>query len=132
VRLKVDVIVSAGPTVTRAAKKATSAVPIVMCFDNDPVRSGFITSLARPSGNITGLSSLTPELSGKRVKLLKEIIPTLSRLAIIGNSAEPANAQSLKEMEHAARAFGVQLQYFDVRDLKDIEGGIPNRHQGAR
>jgi len=80
-----------------------------MCFDNDPVRSGFITSLARPSGNITGLSSLTPELSGKRLELLKEIIPTLSRLAIIGNSAEPANAQSLKEMELAARAFGVQL-----------------------
>src|SRR5262245_21464711 len=77
VRLKVDVIVTAGPADTRAAKEATSTIPIVMTFDNDPVANGFVASLARPRGNITGLSTLAPELSGKRLELLKEIIPKL-------------------------------------------------------
>ena len=121
VRLKVDLIVTGGPTATRAAKQATSTIPIVMGFDNDPVGSGFVVSLARPGGNITGLSSLTPELSGKRLELLKEIVPKLSRLAVLGNSTEPGNAQSLKEMELAAPGFAVQLQYLDVQDPKDIE-----------
>ena len=81
VRLKVDVIVTAAPSSTRAAKKATSTIPIVMGFDHDPVGSGFVASLARPGGNITGLSTLAPEINGKRLDLLKEIIPTLSRVA---------------------------------------------------
>ncbi|MGH7834916.1 MAG: ABC transporter substrate-binding protein [Candidatus Binatia bacterium] len=121
VRLKVDVIVTAGPTATRAAKKATSTIPIVMGFDNDPVGSGFVASLARPGGNITGLSNFAPEMSGKRLELLKEIVPRLSRVAVLGASTQPGNAQMLKEAELAAGTFGVQLQYLDVQSPKDIE-----------
>ena len=84
VSLKVEVIVTAGGTVTRAAKEATVTIPVVMGFDNDPVGSGFVASLARPGGNITGLSSLAPEISGKQVELLKEIVAKLSRVAILG------------------------------------------------
>jgi putative ABC transport system substrate-binding protein len=121
VRLKVDVIVSAGPAVTRPVKEATVTIPIVMGFDNDPVGSGFVASLARPGGNITGLSSLSPEISGKRLELLKEIVPRLSRVAALGTSTQPGNAQMLKEAELAAGAFGVQLQHLDVQGPKDIE-----------
>ena len=120
VRLKVDIIVTGGGATTRAVKEATTAIPIVMAQEGDPVGNGFVASLARPGGNITGLSSLAPELSGKRVELLKEIIPKLSRVAVLGNSAQPGNAQALKEMELAAKAFGVQLQYLDVLGPKDI------------
>jgi putative ABC transport system substrate-binding protein len=121
VRLKVDVIVTGGPQSTRAAKEATITIPIVMAFDNDPVGNGFVASLARPGGNITGLSTLYPEISGKQLELLKEIVPRLSRLAVFGNSTHPGNAQALKETELAAGALAVQLQYLDVRDPKDIE-----------
>src|SRR5262245_35792026 len=121
VRLKVDIIVSGGPTATRSAKEATSTIPIVMAFDNDPVGSGFVASLARPGGNITGLSTLAPEISGKQLELLKEIVPRLSRVGVLGTSTNPGNAQVLKEMELAAGAYGVQIQYLDVRDPKDIE-----------
>ena len=120
VRLKVDVIVTEDRR-TRPAKEATATIPIVMAQDRDPVGNGFVASLARPGGNITGLSSLAPELSGKRLELLKEIVPKLSRVAVFGNSTGPGNAQSLKETELAAGALGVQLQYLDVRDPKDIE-----------
>ena len=95
VRLKVDVIVTAGPAVTRIAKEATTSIPIVMPQGGDPVGSGFVASLARPGGNITGLSSLSPELSGKRLELLKEIVPKLSRVAVLGTSTQPGYAQSL-------------------------------------
>jgi putative ABC transport system substrate-binding protein len=121
VRLKVDVVVTAGPSPTRAAKEATSTIPIVMTNEGDPVGTGFVASLARPGGNITGLATLRPELSGKQLELLKEIIPKLSRLAIIGNSTFPGNAQSLREVEFAAKTFRVQLQYLDVLSPKDIE-----------
>ena len=90
VRLKVDVIVTAGPTATRAAKEATTTIPIVMTQDTDPVGNGFVASLARPGGNITGLSTLTPEISGKQLELLKEIVPKLSRVAVFGTSTNPA------------------------------------------
>ena len=86
VRLKVDVIVTTGPTSTRAAKEATSMIPIVMSFDSDPVGSGYVASLAQPGGNITGLSSLAPELSGKQLELLKEVVPKMSRVAVLGTS----------------------------------------------
>jgi putative ABC transport system substrate-binding protein len=99
VRLKVDIIVSTGPIVTRAAKEATSTIPIVMTNEGDPVGTGFVASLARPGGNITGLSTLAPELSGKRLELLKEIIPQLSRVAVFGTSTLPDNAQRLREVE---------------------------------
>jgi putative ABC transport system substrate-binding protein len=121
VRLKVDVIVTTSPTGTRAAKEATVTIPIVMTNDSDPVGNGFVASLARPGGNITGLSTLAPELSGKRLELLKEIVPRLSRVAVFGTSRSPDNAQSLRQVEIAAGAFGVKLQYLDVLGPKDIE-----------
>jgi ABC-type uncharacterized transport system substrate-binding protein len=121
VRLKVDVIVSPGPTVTRALKEATSTIPIVMAQDTDPVGSGFVASLAHPGGNITGLSALAPEMSGKQLELLKEIIPKLSRVAVIGNSTNPGDAQSLRETVLAAGTFEIYLRYLDVLDPKDIE-----------
>ena len=121
VRLRVDIIVTAGPADTRAATEATSTIPIVMTQDPDPVENGFVASLARPGGNITGLSRLAPELSGKRLELLKEIVPRLSRVAVFGTSTEPGNAQSLRETELAARALGVKLQYLDIVASKDIE-----------
>ena len=121
VRLKVDVIITAAPPPTRAAKEATVTIPIVMGFDDDPVGSGFVSSLARPGGNITGLSTLSPEISGKQLELLKEVVPKLSRLAVLGTSTRPGNAQSLRETELAAAALGVELQSLDVRNANDIE-----------
>jgi putative ABC transport system substrate-binding protein len=121
VRLKVRVIVTAGTGSTRSANEATNTIPIVMTQDPDPVGNGFVVSLARPGGNITGLSTLSPELSGKRLELLKEIIPNLARVAVLGTSTNSSNAQSLRETELAARALAVKLQYLDVRGPKDIE-----------
>ena len=120
-RLKVDVIVTTGPTVTRAAKEATVTIPIVMALDPDPVGNGFVASLARPGGNITGLSTLAPELSGKQLELLKDIVPKLSRVTVIGISTEPGNAQRLRELELAAGALKVKLQSLDVQNPADIE-----------
>jgi ABC-type uncharacterized transport system substrate-binding protein len=124
VRLKVDVIVTSGPIPTRPAKEATSTIPIVMTFDDDPVGNGFVASLARPGGNITGLSSLRAEISGKQLELLKEIVPRLSRVAFFGTSTRQGSAQAYKETELAAKAFGVKLQYVDVLSPKDVEGAF--------
>ena len=121
VRLKVDVIVTDGSNSTHRAKEATSTIPIVMTQDVDPVGRGIIASLARPGGNVTGLSNLAPELSGKRLELLKEIVPKLSRVAVVGTSNTPSTAPALKETELAAGALGVKVQYLDVLDPKDIE-----------
>src|SRR5215813_14209824 len=121
VRLKVDVIVTAGPLPTRSAKQATATIPIVMAYDDDPVGSGFVTSLARPGGNITGLATLSQEISGKQLELLKEIVPKLSRVGVLGDAIRPGTPQALREINVAADAFGVQLQYLEVRGPKDIE-----------
>ena len=121
VDLKVDLIVTVGSPGTGAAKKATYTIPIVMAQDPDPVGNGFVASLARPGGNITGLSSVAPELSGKRLELMKEALPKLSRVAVLGTSTRLGNAQALKEMDLAAGTFGVRLQYLDVLSSKDIE-----------
>jgi putative tryptophan/tyrosine transport system substrate-binding protein len=110
---------------TRAAKAATSTIPIVMANDNDPVGDGIVASLARPGGNITGLSNFAPELSGKRLEILREVVPKLFRVAVFGNnSTNPGYAQMLRELEPAAKAFKVKLQYLDVLDSKDIETGF--------
>jgi putative ABC transport system substrate-binding protein len=121
VLLKVDVIVAAGPLPTRYAKQATASIPIVMAYDDDPVGSGFVASLARPGGNITGLATLAPEISGKQLELLKEIVPKLSRVGVLGDVIRPGTPQALREINVAADAFGVQLQYLEVRGPKDIE-----------
>jgi putative ABC transport system substrate-binding protein len=121
VDLNVDLIVTVGSPGTGAAKKATYTIPIVMVQDPDPVGNGYVASLARPGGNITGLSSVAPELSGKRLELLKEAVPKLSRVAVLGTATRLGNAQVLKEMDLAAGTFGVRLQYLDVLSSKDIE-----------
>ena len=121
VSLKVDVIVTGGPAATRAAKEATSTIPIVMTNEADPVGTGFVASLARPGGNITGLSTFAPELSGKRLELLKEVVPKFSRVAVLGISTDPGYAQVLKELGLVAEALKVKLQFLDVLSPKDIE-----------
>lgn len=121
VHLKVDVIVTGGATVTRAAKEAASTIPIVFLQDPDPVGNGLVTSLARPAGNITGLSSMTVDLTAKRLELLREVLPKLSRLAVLGQSANAANGIQLRETERTAETLGVQLQYLDILSVKDVE-----------
>jgi putative ABC transport system substrate-binding protein len=121
VHLKVDVIVSAGPEPTRSAKEAVATMPIVMTQDPDPIGNGFAASLARPGGNITGLSTFHTELSGKRLELLKETVPRLSRVAVFGDSGFPGNAGARKETDLVAGALKVTLQHLDVRNHKDIE-----------
>jgi putative ABC transport system substrate-binding protein len=124
VRLRVDVIVTGGPSSTRVAKEATATIPIVMATDPDPVGNGFVVSLARPGGNITGLSTVAREISGKHLELLKEIVPKLFRIAVFGSSTTPGNAETLRETELAAGVFGLWLQYLDVRAAKDIEAAF--------
>ena len=128
--LKVDLIVTSGPTATRPAKEATSTIPIVMTFDDDPVGSGFVASLAHPGGNITGLSTLSPEISGKQLELLREILPKLVRIAVIGTKSRQGTAQALKAIESAAAAFRVKLQYIDIPDSKRIENAFHAASKG--
>ena len=108
-----------GPSPTRCANEATATIPIVMAWDYDLVGNGF-ASLARAGGNITGLSTLAPELSGKRLEPLKEIVPRLSRVAVFGSTDSASNARSIKETESAAAALGVKLQYLEILHQKDI------------
>ena len=124
VRLKVDVIVSHGNPGPLAAKQATSAIPIVMTSTGDPVASGFVSSLARPGGNVTGLSLMVPELGGKRLQLLKEILPGLSRVAVLWNAASPYASLVVRETEATATTLGVQLQSLVVRGPDDFEGAL--------
>jgi putative ABC transport system substrate-binding protein len=124
VRLKVDVIVTTGPTPTRSARKASVTIPIVMTQDDDPVGNGFAASLARPGGNITGLATLAPEISGKQLELLKEIVPKLFRVGVLGDVTRLGNPQALREVNLAKDAVGVQIQYLEVRESKDIENAF--------
>ena len=126
VNLKVDVIVTRGPEVTRAAKQATSTIATIMAQDNDPVGNGFVASLARPGGNITGFSQMAPEIVGKQMELLKESIPRLSRVAILGNLSRPGTQQELKNLEVVARELKLQLNVFDVPIAIDIETAFRN------
>jgi putative ABC transport system substrate-binding protein len=123
-RLKVDVIVAVGTGDIRAAKNASATIPIVMVTGGDAVGSGLVASLARPGGNVTGLSTLRPELSGKRLELLKEVMPNLSRVAVFASSASADYAQLSKEVELAAGAFGVKLQSMDILTPKDFESAF--------
>ena len=124
VRLKVDVIVVASPQAIRPTKEAIKSIPIVMAQSDDPVGSGFVASLARPGGNITGLSTVSPELSGKRLDLLKEAVPKVSRVAVLWNAANPVAALQLRETEVAARALGVKLQSLGVRGAKEFDAAF--------
>jgi putative ABC transport system substrate-binding protein len=115
VKLKVDVIVAIPQPGILAAKNATKTIPIVMVINQDPVATGIIDSLARPGGNITGVSRLTRELSGKRLELLKEIVPTLSRVGVLMDVDSPTSRNSFKDYEAAANALKIQLQSLEVR-----------------
>ena len=114
VRLKVDVIVSGSTIAVRAAKDLTKTIPIVMTGTGDPVGTGLVASLAHPGGNVTGLSSVGPDLNTKRLELLKETVVKASRVAVLFNGANPSNVSALKEVEVAARALGVQIQSLDA------------------
>jgi putative ABC transport system substrate-binding protein len=130
VRLNVDIIVAGGSSEIRAAKEATATIPIVMVRGGDPVGSGFVASLARPGGNITGLALLRPELSGKRLELLKEIVPKLSRVGVFASSRSADYALVLKEIEIAAAPLGVRLQSLDILSPKDFETAFQDAAKG--
>jgi putative tryptophan/tyrosine transport system substrate-binding protein len=121
VGLKVAVIVTGGTGPTRAVKAATSTIPILMAQDNDPVASGVVANLARPGGNITGLSNFAPELSSKRLEILREVVPTLSRVAVLGSSTSPSKPLVMSELEPAAKVLGVKLEYLDILQPEDVE-----------
>jgi putative ABC transport system substrate-binding protein len=120
-RLNVEVVLTGGSAATRPAKEATATIPIVMAQDTDPVGNGFVASLARPRGNITGLSIVAPELSGKQLELLKETVPKLSRVVVPSNPNEPSYMQMRKATELAAKALKIQVQFMDARRPKDVE-----------
>jgi len=124
VDLKVDVIVASSTLAIEAAKEATKTIPIVFPVTPDPVASGFVASLARPGGNITGLSIIALDLAGKRVELLKELIPRISRIAVLWNSTNSGGTLALKETEAAAKGFGIRLQTLAVRGPDDFEGAF--------
>ncbi len=124
VRLNVDVIVTSATPATLAAKNATTTIPIVMAAVGDPVGAGLVGSLARPGGNITGLSLLNPALSGKRVELLKEILPGATRLGVLGNPTNPWTALMVREIEVAARTLGMQLQRLEAERPTDFEAAF--------
>ena len=124
VSLKADIIVTDGTATTRAAKNATKTIPIVMASDGDPIGSGFVASLARPGGNITGLTNRLADLSGKRLEVLKETIPGISRVGVIWNPETPASVIGFKETQIAAQALAVQLQSLEVRGPNDFEGAF--------
>jgi putative ABC transport system substrate-binding protein len=121
VRSKVDVIVSAGPSATRAARQVTSSVPIVMAFDADPVGTGVVASLARPGGNVTGLSILATDLTGKQLEYLKSVVPKLARVAVLEHSTEPGAGELLRTLRQAAATLGIAVDVHDVADPARIE-----------
>jgi putative ABC transport system substrate-binding protein len=124
VSLKVDVIITWGTLAPLAAKRATSTIPIVMIAAGDPVGSGLVASLAHPGGNVTGTSLMAPDLGGKRLELLKELLPGISRVAVLWNAANPYSALVFKETAGAARTLEVELQSVEVREPADIDAAL--------
>ena len=121
---KVDVIVTAGTPATLAVKKATTSVPLVMVAVGDPIGTGIVPSLARPGGNITGLSSVAPDLEGKRLQLLKEIIPKLARVAVFWNPVNPFHVGSLKQARTAAEALHIKIDALGVREEDEFDNAF--------
>jgi putative ABC transport system substrate-binding protein len=129
VALKVDVIVVGGSQAVRAAQQETRSIPIVIVASSDPVRTGFVASLAHSGGNTTGLSIVSPELSGKRLELLREIVPGLSRIVILSNPDDPSAKVTLPETETAANAFGMQVQSLETRTASDFDTAFASMTQ---
>ena len=128
---RVDIIIAQAPAAVRAAKSGSSTIPIVMAHGGDPVAQGFVASLARPGGNITGLSNFSAELSGKRLELLREAFPNVSRVAVIWNPDAPGPVLSFKELEIAAKALKVPLEPLQVRGPNDFEGAFQAARERA-
>ena len=129
--LKVDVIVAAAGSLTRAVKAATSTVPVVMAQDSDPVGNGFVTSLSHPGGNVTGLSTLAPELNGKKLEILKEVTPGISRVAVfVSSNVGDFSHASKKEVELAAAALRLKIHYLDVLTPADFENAFKEAIKG--
>jgi putative ABC transport system substrate-binding protein len=124
IRLKVAVIVAVGGAATKAVQQATRTIPIVMSLVNDPLGSGLVPNLARPGGNVTGISLMAPDLVGKQLGVLKEMIPKVSRVALLRNPANPASAPQLREAETAARALEVRLQTLEARVSQEIDSAF--------
>ena len=122
VRLKVDVIAADGTLAPLAAKQATTTIPIVMTTAGDPLGSGLVASLARPGGNVTGMSLMAPDLGAKRLELLKELLPRLSRVAVLWNAANPYSALVFKQTQDGGRTLGIDVQSLDVRGPDDFDG----------
>jgi putative ABC transport system substrate-binding protein len=131
VKSKVDVILTHGTPETRAAKQATSSIPIVMLSVGDPVGAGLVASLARPGGNITGLTNLDVGLAAKRLELLKEVLPKLSRIAILRRPGNPSGELQYRDTETAAKVFGITPQLYDVRTLSELEGAFRTMSKGS-
>ena len=129
VRLKVDAIVAAGTVAPLAAKQATSTIPIIMAPAGDPIGTGLVASLAHPGGNVTGLSLMAPDLGGKRLEILKEILPMLSRAAVLWNSATPYPGFVVKAMQEASGPLGIQLQSIEAREPQDLEPALASAMQ---
>ena len=124
VRLKLDLLVAVSTPGAQAAKRATKTIPIVMVAIADPIAIGLVASLARPSENITGLTFISPELTGKRLELLKEVVPGLTRVAVLANPGHPGSAPQVREAQVAAQALGLQLQLWEVRDPKEFDSAF--------
>ena len=124
VGLQVEVIVTSGSQAIQAVKQATSTIPVVMAVSGDPVETGFVTSLARPDGNLTGLSLVSPELSGKRLELLKETMPELASVAVLANVANPLSAAQIREIQRAAHALKVQVHVVEVHGPHELDNAF--------
>ena len=124
VRLNVDVIVAGGTLGPLAAKRATSTIPIVMTTAGDPLATGLVATLARPGGNVTGMSLMAPDLGGKRLELLKELLPRLARVAVLWDAANPSAAIVFKETQGAGRTLGIEVQSLEVRGPDDLDGAF--------
>jgi len=124
VRLKVDIVVTEGTPPTRAAKQATTTIPIVMTVTGDPVAAGLVTNLARPGGNLTGASFFFPEMAAKRLQLLKEVIPALSRVAIVWNPSNTVHGPVVKSVEEAAKALGIGVQHVKILVPADVDDAL--------
>ena len=124
VRLKVDLIMAGGTLAPLAAKRATTTIPIVMTTAGDPVGSGLVSNLARPEANITGLSFMSPDLAGKRLQLLEEVVPRIARVAVLWDAANPYPAREFKETERVAQTLGIEVQSLEVREPDDFAGAF--------
>ena len=123
-KLKVDAIVTQGTQATDAARRAVTTIPIVFSVAGDPIGSGLVTSLARPGGNVTGLTDIAPEIAGKRLELLREAVPGITRIAVLWNPANPSAAPQMKDTGAVARSLGLLVRSLELRDLSQLEAAF--------